>query len=746
MSFGSSTTIATEQGRIEDLQDIIGGSQYGASIPILFGTGRIAGNLVWAAKPVEHKRTTSTSSGGKGGSEITQTTTTYWYTCSFAVMLCAGPVYGVSKIWAGGQLIYDLSAAASAGSISASNALMANHLTIYTGTDTQGQDPTIVSDKGAANTPAYRGRVLLVFRDLDLTPYNNRIPTMQAEVVEYGQLYGGNQITALKRSVGAVLLDLCTRAGVNPSKIDVSQLSDELSGIQVDRGSYRDAIQHMIEAFAVRPVSSGNALKFRPSTLTATDATVSSDELGQSNPGTIGTRVEVTRKRDFDLPRRVTVGYADFARQDERNTQSRQRMAPGGSKNDVMIDLPMLLDAQTAARIAETRLYRAWVEREKYRLSLPPKYLKLDAGDILSVSDGSTTYRMRATRIAFGYNGQVNVDGVAYDPAVSTSTAGGATGSGASPNIPDVGGTTAHLLDLPSLRDDLADARMYFAAAGASAGWKAATLYVSVDGGVNYASVGRIDPKSVIGTTVNALSNPPATGAAVWDTVSTVDVDVLSGTLEGLSDALVYSGGNAALIGNEIIQFANATLISAGRYRLSRLLRGRRGTEWAMSGHSTGERFVMLATCGTATMQLAAMGSTRLYKMVPDGLSLTDVGSQSFTWTAEGLRPLSPVQAKAGRDGSANITLTWIRRSRVGQEMPSGADIPLGEASEVYEVEVLNGVGDVVRTIRPLSTPTASYSAADQTADFGSPQAAVRFRIYQLSQSVGRGRALDVTL
>lgn len=747
MSFGGGTTISTEQGRVDDLQSIIGGSQYGANISRLYGTGRIAGNIIWAAKPVEHKSTTTTTSGGKGGGgEVTQVTTTYWYTCSFAVMLCAGPVFGVSKIWAGGQLIYDLSATATAGSISASNTLLANHLTIYTGTDTQGQDPTIVSDKGAANTPAYRGRVVLVFRDLNLTPYNNRLPLIQAEVVEYGQLYGGNQITPLKRSAGAVLLDLCVRAGINPSKVDVSLLSDELSGLQVERGSYREAMQHLIEAFSIRPVSSGNSLKFKPSNLTATDAAVSSADLGQSNPGTIGTRVEARRRRDFGLPRKVTLGYYDIDRQGEKGTQSRQRMAPGGSKNDVMIDLPMLLDAATAARIAEMRLYREWVEREEYGLSLPPKYLRLDAGDILTVEDGSTTYRMRAKKIAFGYNGQIKVDGIAYDPAVSTSTAGGATGSGSSPNIPEIGSTTAHLLDLPALRDDLADARMYFAASGASSGWRAATLYMSVDGGVNYASVGRVDPKSLIGVTVNALGNPPATGAATWDDISTVDVDVLTGTLEGLSDTLVYSGGNAALIGNEIIQFGNATLLSAGRYRLSRLLRGRRGTEWAMTGHSAGERFVLLSTCGTAPMQLSAVGATRLYKMVPDGLALADVGAQAFTWTGESLRPFSPVQAKVSRDGSGNITLTWIRRSRIGQEMPSGTDITLGEATEAYEVEVLNGVGDVVRTIRPLSTPSATYTSADQTTDFGAPQASVRFRIYQLSQSVGRGRVLDVTL
>ena len=49
----------------------------------------------------------------------------------------------------------------------------------------------------------------------------------------------------------------------------------------------------------------------------------------------------------------------------------------------------------------------------------------------------------------------------------------------------------------------------------------------------------------------------------------------------------------------------------------------------------------------------------------------------------------------------------------------------------------MNGA-NVVRTISS-TTPTASYSAAQQVADFGSAQSSVSVRVYQLSASVGRG-------
>ncbi len=70
--------------------------------------------------------------------------------------------------------------------------------------------------------------------------------------------------------------------------------------------------------------------------------------------------------------------------------------------------------------------------------------------------------------------------------------------------------------------------------------------------------------------------------------------------------------------------------------------------------------------------------------------------------------------------------------------------MPLNEESERYELDILNGPS-VVRTIAATS-PTVAYTAAEQTADFGSPQAAVAVKVYQISAAVGRGRPVTATL
>jgi hypothetical protein len=45
-----------------------------------------------------------------------------------------------------------------------------------------------------------------------------------------------------------------------------------------------------------------------------------------------------------------------------------------------------------------------------------------------------------------------------------------------------------------------------------------------------------------------------------------------------------------------------------------------------------------------------------------------------------------------------------------------------------------------------LNSPTAEYSAAEQTSDFGSLQSSVAVKIYQLSGIVGRGYPKDAVI
>ena len=131
----------------------------GVVIPRLYGRMRIGANIIWATDFREETNTTRQGGGPK------VTTTEYSYYASFTVALCEGPITGIGRIWADGKPL-DTSAIT---------------LRWYPGDEAQGADPFIVAKMGAANTPAYRGTAYVVFEELLLTEFGNRLPQLSFE-------------------------------------------------------------------------------------------------------------------------------------------------------------------------------------------------------------------------------------------------------------------------------------------------------------------------------------------------------------------------------------------------------------------------------------------------------------------------------------------------------------------------------------------------------------------------------------
>jgi hypothetical protein len=149
-------------------------SSYGMMVPIVYGTMRVPGIVIWQTDLKEHSHT----SGGKGGPEVT----TYSYSASFACYLCEGVMNGgIRRIWADGKLIYDINAP-----VDGSGAPTSLPCAVYIGDETQLPDPTMEGELGTGNVPAYRGMAYVVFDDWDLTDYGNRIPNLNFEVAMVG--------------------------------------------------------------------------------------------------------------------------------------------------------------------------------------------------------------------------------------------------------------------------------------------------------------------------------------------------------------------------------------------------------------------------------------------------------------------------------------------------------------------------------------------------------------------------------
>src|SRR5262249_23091988 len=153
--------------------------------------------------------------------------------------------------------------------------------------------------------------------------------------------------------------------------------------------------------------------------------------------------------------------------------------------------------------------------------------------------------------------------------------------------------------------------------------------------------------------------------------------------------------------------FETATLVDAQTYELSDLLRGLAGTEGAMRDSlATGAQFVML----DGAIARIALADNELkvpfnWRYGPGNRPIGDASyvTTAFAFQGLGLRPLSPVHVRGTRI-SNDLTISWIRRTRVGGDNWEAPDVPLGEESESYDVDILDG-GTVKRTIS-VTSPT----------------------------------------
>lgn len=153
-----------KQDAVGDLR--IQTAQYGTAIPYVVGKQRIAGNIIWASAKRPYNIDTKTS--GKGGGPTVQST---GYRQDMAILLCKGPIAGITRVWANNKLIID-----------GRTAVKPLVGTLYVGTNTQLPDTTMESAMGVSNVPAYTGLAYIVIQDFDLGT-SGAVPNFSFEIL-----------------------------------------------------------------------------------------------------------------------------------------------------------------------------------------------------------------------------------------------------------------------------------------------------------------------------------------------------------------------------------------------------------------------------------------------------------------------------------------------------------------------------------------------------------------------------------
>lgn len=525
------------------------------------------------------------------------------------------------------------------------------------------------------------------------------------------------------------ILDESSLVGIPPELIDVTDINDDILGYAISRTvAVRTVIEQLMLVYRFDAVDSSGKMKFVPR-IDAPKITLPLEELAAHEMGIdVPEVLPITRRDETELPMVVITKYLDRDADYEVGVQGAVRMT-GFSLNEMTFDLPMVLTAEMAKRVAEIGLYSAWATRTTSQITTTIKNQQVEPTDLVDV-DGNT---MRILSKELSGN-LIKLKGEWENNIVYTQEATVPTSEFVPQTIPFLTGTQVEFMDIVALRDSDANAGYYVAASGFDESWPGCVLFKSTDSGLSWSEVSVITESTPIGALLDPLTE---THGATFDYTTAVRVYVNTGALESTTENNVLNGANALLIGDEVIQYRVAEEIEPGTYLITGLLRGRRGSP--ITTHAAGERAVSLSTNTTIRipMDSSELHLSRQYRAVTFGRTLSSGFTKHFTNTGNALECLSPVQVGKGVDASGNIQIHWKRRARVGGGWVDFADVPLGEEAESYILNVYKE-GAVIRTINAISQ-TADYSAADQVSDFGSTVSTISVKLCQVSATNGAG-------
>ncbi len=534
------------------------------------------------------------------------------------------------------------------------------------------------------------------------------------------------------RSLADVVQEICARSGVGA--VDVSRLYGYVRGYSVSNVSgARAALQPLMLAYGVEAIEREGTLIFRNRTGVA-DVVLDHDKIALLAEQT--TPVERMRAPDAETAGRLRLSFIDA--DGDYDVRFEDAVFPDETSNVVShSEFPLLLLPTEGRAITERWLAQSRVARDSARFSLPLSGYDVGAGDVVALQEdsGETLYRIdHVTQSEAQLVDAVRVEPEQYHASDAADTP--ATLRPFRAPVP----VYPLFLDLPLLRGDEVEHAPHLAVSAYP--WPGSAAVYSSASDSNYVLNKLVSSSAVVGQTVNTLQGA---SAGLIDRGGALRVSLSSGTLSSVGMDELLNGANVAAIGDgsadnwEVFQFADVVLVSEGVYELSNRLRGQAGSDALASGAwPAGSVFVLLnGAVGQVDLSPSARGLERHYRIGPASRPVDD---PSYTYLAAGfdgigLRPLSPVHLRASTDGAGDIALSWVRRTRIDGDSWQSVDVPLGEDSESYQVEVVQGAS-VVRQVTRTS-PNWTYSAAEQLADgVASP---FTIQVAQMSARFGAG-------
>jgi hypothetical protein len=271
-----------------------------------------------------------------------------------------------------------------------------------------------------------------------------------------------------------------------------------------------------------------------------------------------------------------------------------ERIAPAVTAHEIC-------DTGVALIAAQLMLQRAVYIRNTYKFRLSWEYCLLDPMDLVTVTDtvlGLYQTPIRITNIEENENGYLEITAEEFPLGYATATKYATTSVINVPNDrnADPGSVADVLIFEPT--DQLGGGLVIMAGAcSANALWGGCNIWLSYQDDGNYSQIGTVKACAHIGVTTADL---PTVGVSVTgqtiDQTNTLSVDLTesAGVLSSGTQADAAALNNRCYVGGEVISYETATLTGTNTYNLNYLVRGAYGTEDQIVDHPSHTKFARL--------------------------------------------------------------------------------------------------------------------------------------------------------
>lgn len=650
-----------EGPRLKDLA--VSTSSYGQPIPRHFGQVRSPGTIFWST---DLKESREKSGGGKGK----PSTTTYSYSVSFAVALASRPIDGIGRIWADGNLLRG-----AAGDLKTGGTLR-----IHDGFANQEPDPLLSAALGD-RCPAHRGCAYVVFEDLSLADFGNRIPALTFEIFA-GQ--GDATIAGVLDGTGSAV------TGTSPAG---------LIGFSHEGGRVGALLGLFDRLAPIVPLYEDGSLKIDrvssatgPVPMLPLPAVWSDGEFGRESGS-------AHARKDARSNALAALRYFD----PERDYQPGLQRVDGGRLGDasMTLEFPGVLQAPAARSLLRSAATRHGISQETLAWRVAQLDPALRPGSVVRAPGTAGTWLVagwewRESGVELELVRHLELDA---DAATDVDP-----GTGWRPRDRFPKPTRLRVFETPWDGIGSSEAvRLYAAVSSADGPWPGAALYSGT--GTNLEPVGTGPVQRAI---AGELSQPLSPSSAVrFEAAAQIrlrlyneDSELRSTDTDGIA-----RGANRLLVGSEVIQFAHAEPEGDGAWVLTGLLRGRGGTEQvASAGHEAGAGVTLL---DDALILLdgdgaSPSGSTEFAAI---GLADTEPVHASLENQGASRRPPSPCHGTLSRTVDGALLLGWVRRARGGWNWLDEVEQPIVEQSELYEI----GIGSAHNPHRTFSSSRTEF-------------------------------------